>query len=273
MKRIHACTLLILVALQATNLPAQSPSASMVVHEWGTFTSLQDESGQTVGGINTDDEPVPKFVHRLATFLLLSPTEVPAIYFQGAPSCHPDVTMRLETPVLYFHPSPSRPVVHDVDVTATFRGGWLSEFYPNAEVDAPGVNSNGSAFGPLRSDTIGTLTWKNLEVGGRWSGPGTVEHVWTSPRAVEAAAVRTLAGEAEKFLFYRGVAHINAPIAVAQDAHAAELVLHSQCPPEIAGHKPLKVDSLWLVDIAASGKVAFRVVPPMTLPGDDDQTP
>jgi hypothetical protein len=268
MKRIHARTLLILIALQSPGLPAQLPSPALVVHEWGTFTSLQDETGQTIGGINTDDEPVPKFVHRLADFLLLSPTEVPASYFQGAPSCHPDVTMRLETPVLYFHPSPARPPVQSMDVTATFRGGWLSEFYPNAEVDAPGVKSNAFAFGPLRSNTVSTLAWKNLEVGGRWSGPGTAEHVWTSPRAVQAAAVRTPAGEAEKFLFYRGVAHIDAPIGIVQDAQAAELELRDQCPSEITGHKPLKVDSLWLVDIREDGRVAFRTVPPVTLDGD-----
>ena len=67
------------------------------VHEWGTFTSLQNENGEAIGGINTDDEPVPQFVHRLANYLLLLPTEIPTIFFQGAPSCHPDVTMRLET--------------------------------------------------------------------------------------------------------------------------------------------------------------------------------
>ena len=33
------------------------------IHEWGTFTSLQDEFGRAIGGINTDDEPVPDFVH------------------------------------------------------------------------------------------------------------------------------------------------------------------------------------------------------------------
>src|SRR5438876_6611240 len=79
-----------------------------VVHEWGTFTSLQNEAGEAIGGINTDDEPVPGFVHRLADFrLLLQPTEVPNNFFQGAPSCHPDVTMRMETPIIYFHPPAS----------------------------------------------------------------------------------------------------------------------------------------------------------------------
>src|SRR5580698_11047155 len=101
MKRKNCRLLLLLGAgLSFAFLSAQSQAAPLVVHEWGTFTSLQNETGQAIGGINTDDEPVPKFVHRLANFLLLSPTEVPAFFFQGAPRCHPDVTMRLETPVL-----------------------------------------------------------------------------------------------------------------------------------------------------------------------------
>jgi hypothetical protein len=38
----------------------------LVVHEWGTFTSFQNEAGEALRRINTDDEPVPPFVHRLA---------------------------------------------------------------------------------------------------------------------------------------------------------------------------------------------------------------
>src|SRR5438093_717108 len=67
------------------------------IHEWGTFTALQDEEGKAVGGINTDDERVPAFVHDIARDLLIPPTQVPPSFFQGAPSCHPDITMRLET--------------------------------------------------------------------------------------------------------------------------------------------------------------------------------
>jgi hypothetical protein len=40
-----------------------------------TFTSFQDTQGLTISGINVDDEPDA-----------------------GAPRCHPDVTLRLETP-------------------------------------------------------------------------------------------------------------------------------------------------------------------------------
>src|SRR3954454_17924109 len=86
-------------------LVASANAEPLVVHEWGTFTSLQDESGNAIGGMNTDDEPVPSFVHNIANRLLIPSTEAPPSFFQGAPSCHPDVTMRLQTPVIYFYPS------------------------------------------------------------------------------------------------------------------------------------------------------------------------
>jgi hypothetical protein len=92
----------IFLSRQGAWLPA---GEELVVHEWGTFTTLQDEDGAPISGINTDDEPVPDFVHRLAGGFFLSPSEAPPAFFQGAPRCHPDVTMRLETPVLYFYPS------------------------------------------------------------------------------------------------------------------------------------------------------------------------
>src|SRR6266699_1099748 len=82
---------------------ACAESDPLVVHEWGTFTSLQDEAGRAIGGINSDDEPVPKFVHDLNRLLILRPDQLPPVCYQGAPRCHPDVTMRLETPVIYLH--------------------------------------------------------------------------------------------------------------------------------------------------------------------------
>jgi hypothetical protein len=255
-------------ALTLPGLELEASAAALVAHEWGTFTSLQDESGRTIGGINTDDEPVPKFVHRLTDSLLLRPTELPATFFQGAPSCHPDVTMRLETPVLYFHLPEGKPRAKDVSVRVEFRGGWLSEFYPDAEVNAPGLKPNGMVFGPLHSETMSTLAWNHLEVGGDWAGPTTDQHVWATPRAVRASAVRNAAGEAERFLFYRGVAHIDAPIAVSRDEHTATLTLRSRCPAEVASRQGLAVKWLWLVDIRPEGMVAFRTGPAVTLGGE-----
>src|SRR5216117_2478267 len=113
--KLQTCLLASLVGFSA-----QAAPANLVVHEWGTFTSLQDEAGAAIGGINTDDEPVPKFVHRMAQMLVLTPTEVPPNFFQGAPRCHPDVTMRLETPIVYFHPPTKAKTIQGVAVQARF---------------------------------------------------------------------------------------------------------------------------------------------------------
>ena len=282
------------LALPSASLLAQTSSAPapkpLVVHEWGTFTSLQDEAGRAIGGINTDDEPVPQFVHHISEMLLLTRSEVPPKYFQGTPACHPDVTMRLETPVLYFHPAPAQATLRGVSVSARFRGGWLTEFYPKAEAVAPGVMSDAADFGPLPASTVSRLTWNNLAVGrdadASRSWPVTTEHVWTAPRGVEAASVRTSDGESEKFLFYRGVAHIDAPLGVSQ-GRAGTLALRGQLPRAMAGQAPLTLKFLWLVDIAANGRLAFRTLPALRVddtartlstvpgtfePGDYDET-
>jgi hypothetical protein len=234
------------------------------VHEWGTFTSLQDESGNAIGGINTDDEPVPGFVHRLNYFLLLTPSEVPGIFFQGAPSCHPDVTMRLETPVIYFHLPESAAGVQNASVRVKFRGGWLSEYYPDAGLTAPGLENGRFQFGRLLPGTVSGLDWNGLQVGGNWPVTNTTAHVWLAPRAVQSALVQTANGESEKFLFYRGVAHIDAPLRVSRDADSKELLFRSQLEGRPADES-LRVRSLWLVDIQPDGKLAFRALPPMQL--------
>jgi hypothetical protein len=80
--------------------------------------------------------------------------------------------------------------------------------------------------------------------------------------------VSTEAGESEKFLFYRGVGHIDAPIAVAQDPRAAELVFRRG--PWPIGRSLPRLKSLWLVDIHADGQLAFRALAPITLGGANE---
>jgi len=234
------------------------------VHEWGTFTSLQDESGRAIGGINSDDEPVPPFVHRLDDFVLLSPSEVPPSFNKGARNAHPDVTMRLETPVIYFHPPAAVTGLQAAVVRVKFHGGWLTEFYPGAEAAAPGLVGRTNGIPHLLPDTESSLAWNGLQIGGNWPVTETSAHVWTSPRAVQAASVQTTNGESEKFLFYRGVAHINAPLRVSRDANSEELLFQSQLAGLPDG-RPLRIHSLWLVDIQPGGKTAFRALPSLAL--------
>ena len=65
------------------------------IHEWGTFTALQDETGKPLGWINTEDEPVPPFCHRLSKNLLVPVDDLSPGFFKDAPRCHPDVILRL----------------------------------------------------------------------------------------------------------------------------------------------------------------------------------
>ena len=96
---------------------AATARAQLVVHEWGTFTCLQDETGRAIGGINTDDDPVPRFVHRAIN--LIQPDDDTG---KGIPPNNPEVTMRLETPVMYFHLPPGVKS-QTVDVSVAFNGG------------------------------------------------------------------------------------------------------------------------------------------------------
>jgi hypothetical protein len=237
------------------------------VHEWGTFTSLQDESGNAIGGINTDDEPVPPFVHQMYSLVELRSSEVPNTFFKGTPSCHPDVTMRLETPVIYFHPPKSVAGIQTASVRVTFHGGWLSEFYPDANFTVAGLENSRFQFGHLCPDTESVLEWNNLKIGGDWPGTNTTARVWTSPRAVESASVQATNGESEKFLFYRGVAHINAPLRVSHDADSGDLLFRSQLE-DLPGIGSLPVHALWLVDIQPDGQIAFRTLSPISLNHD-----
>src|SRR5271168_4762533 len=233
------------------------------IHEWGTFTSSQDESGQTLGGINTDDKPVPPFVHG-AFPIIPANNPFPRQFNKGLPSSHPDVTMRLETPVIYFHAPVGASDGQNANVQVRFRGGWLTEYYPNATADDPGLTNSFH----LRSDTMGSLAWNNLQVGGDWPlTEATQESVWTSPRNVDASLVKNEMGESEKFLFYRGVGHIDAPFLICRNDNTGKLFFRSHVG-QMPLDQPLAIRHVWLVDIQSGGKIAFRCLPGFALSAD-----
>jgi hypothetical protein len=256
------------VAGDAFGAEGTAPNADgrLVIHEWGTFTALQDEQGRALGSINTDDEPAPGFVHRISNGLLLKrDASVPSLFSKGAPRAHPDVTMRLETPVVYFHPPADArlPLVLDVDVA--FRGGWLSEYYPNAEASGSEVMST---TGTLLSEAVGRLRWAQLRVGEPAVGPETEEPVWLTPRQVKAADVTTAGGESERFLFYRGVGHVDSPVRVERSADGRELAIISAFPRHDRADPDITVPAMWLVMCREDGGCAFRPLEGFrTIPG------
>ena len=247
------------IAVSLATTAWRAPAQPLVVHEWGTFTSLQDEAGRTLGGINTDDEPVPDFCHDVAWNLIARPSELPPITVKGFSRCHPDVTMRLETPVLYFHLPPGASIPLTASVNVAFRGGLLTQFYPAAET------SGFSNADVLTEDATGALSWTNLQIGVTAKGPETTERVWTAPRAVQAALVSATNSESEQFLFYRGVGHLDCPLQVRRTADSTMLECRSQVGTALSSCLPMPVQHLWLVSIRANGACAFRALPPMAL--------
>lgn len=268
-RRLLATSLVVLaVSLWSARLASSSPGKAagptspgdrLVVHEWGTFTALQDEKGQPIGGINTDDEPLPGFVHNLNEALNGPSSPLPPVYFKGVPRNHPDVYTRLETPVIYFYPPAGREMKVDVDVR--FPAGWLTQFYPDASVSADSHGRDDFRFGPLTYKSVGTLSWKDLRIGGFKEGPKTDVPAWLAPRRVDAAAsVTTAAGETERYLFYRGVGHIDAPLSISRTPDGASLQVRSRLGNAIQLTPGMKMGPLWLVDARPDGTSAFREI-------------
>jgi hypothetical protein len=258
-----------LMARQATQRPVAGDR--LVVHEWGTFTSLQDEQGQELSGINTDDEPVPKFVHNLNPLLLGKPllSSQHWIYRQKAvPRVHPYVTMRLETPVLYFYPPKSWNAKRTIDVSVQFRGGWLSEFYPKAQAHAPGLENGKFDFGELTPTTLSSLNWRRLRIGTTGAGPITDEHVWLAPRQVAASNVTSEEGESERYLFYRGVARQRAPLRAKTDRQTGEVTLYANFEDVLPSNDSAVIAALWLVHVREDGRCAFRELDPLRVMSD-----
>src|SRR5690349_4939768 len=124
------------------------PTGELVVHEWGTITTVHAADGTPQVGLNKIDpsDVLPPFVHRYDPE---STRFDPAKKLAKSPRVpgRPDVTMRLETPVIYFHPPAG--FNQPIDVSVLFRGGVINEFYPAAEpavyLDVARINDKQSA--------------------------------------------------------------------------------------------------------------------------------
>ena len=67
----------------------------LVVHEWGTFTVLQDETGRALPGVNVNEETLPGFVHRLDRGLVPDFTSEENLFLPAWATGMPDSSQRL----------------------------------------------------------------------------------------------------------------------------------------------------------------------------------
>jgi hypothetical protein len=176
----------ITAALVAARVAGSPIEPSLVVHEWGTFTSIAGENGTAVEWRpQSGPTDLPCFVERNHRNVKTSSSG----------------TVRMETPVLYFY-SPNNVTVN---VTVRFRRGVITEWFPQATVS---VNS--------RSDVgfEGAIAWTDVNVSPglsaefpREDGPS---HYYTA-RQTDASPLQA-GQDRERFLFYRGVGHFAPPL-------------------------------------------------------------
>jgi hypothetical protein len=258
------------------SLAGVATAQDLVVHEWGTITTVHAADGQPAGGLNKIDESeqLPSFVHR---FEPESTRFDPLKKLVKAPRIpgRPDITMRLETPVIYFHP-PTGGFKKSFDVAVRLRGGVINEFYPGADASialdderiadktAAGVIPKQWDGNVLNNYVVGRLAWEGVTLHDTVVAPLTNDPVWLAPREVQAASVFVPeVGEGERYLFYRGVAHLDALVQTKLAGGGVKL----SAPALLTwlDAPMVTIPKVWLADIRADGSIAFREGAALTL--------
>ncbi len=215
-------------------IPPQSPTVDpdLVVHEWGTFTSVADRTGQSV--VWHPREAVyelPEFVEHFHTADLKDS-------LRGK--------VRMETPVLYFY----SPHETTVSVKVGFSQGVITEWYPHASHVDPDPKAALEEDNLYKHPAAGSIAWDsvtlapgladNFPVGDSSSHYYFARDTEATPLIVKASAKE----QHEKFLFYRGVSAFSVPISARTTADGKVLVQNlgrEEIPAvllfEVRGHK------------------------------------
>ena len=194
-------------------LPKHDKSPDLVVHEWGTFTTLSGSDGTLLNGLYLDEEQLPRFVHQYQNLPATKEDRQrvgKGIYFEPA-----HVNVKMETPVLYFYsPHP----VH-ASVRVDFPRGLISQWFPACRVGNQPPNGNSIARRvDFASPVNGFMEWEAdiLAPNTRQTVSYTTgSHTWNTPRLTDANLLSIRSGgqeDVEKFIFYRGIANFTPPV-------------------------------------------------------------
>ncbi|GAA5116891.1 hypothetical protein GCM10023212_04500 [Luteolibacter yonseiensis] len=204
------------------------------LHEWGTFTTVSGSDGTLLTGLEREEETLPGFAYShigLENGGRPNMDEVRRIFkehgTQGIPSFKglgrrpiKGVTVKMETPVIYFHSNETAPIHAKVKVG--FDGGTISQWYPQRSggemLPWPVPSANPIAKPtPLSAWTLdfnkpyrGFIEW-DIDIltpaqtrDAILFKPGDNVN-WMRARQPMTNAVRTADGETEGYLFYRGI--------------------------------------------------------------------
>ena len=67
-------------------------------------------------------------------------------------------------------------------------------------------------------------------------------------------------GESERYLFYRGVGRLSAPLRAAVDRDSGKLALYANFSEVLAGQQSARIPQLWLIEVKQDGACAFRTL-------------
>lgn len=150
--------------------------------------------------------------------------------------------VKMETPVTYFYSD--RPM--KVRASVEFPRGVLTQWYPAVRESWPSTkmlsfattgasarNARVCEASPSLETTTGLLDWGSLDILGREANvereipQASLENfTWSFARQVAANPVRGENGQAEKFLFYRGIGNFVLPVTITAQGHG-RLVMKS----------------------------------------------
>ncbi|HJY42285.1 MAG TPA: hypothetical protein VJ303_13640 [Steroidobacteraceae bacterium] len=225
-------------SLVAVSLFIASPAVSaatddpLVVHEWGTFTTVQGADSEQIWWRPPASVDLPDFVYRAAVGgddrpVTFNPKDLSAL-------------ARMETPVIYFYSERERVA----DVRVLFRGGNLTEWYPQPTRVAAQSTEGELYTMPARDTRQFTIEWNGVKILARdtremaldkliRSKGGAGDHYYIA-RDTDANFLRVAAPQArsrvehERDLFYRGLGYFQAPLAVGMDADEQALSLNAR---------------------------------------------
>jgi hypothetical protein len=200
-RRAAALAAVLFAVLGGTGFVDEGPD--LVVHEWGTFTSVMGDDRRPVAWrpLSVSDD-LPGFVYRAEAPGLADLEQAGRRLKARLPAI-----ARLETPVLYFYSA--RPA--SVTARVEYPAGAITEWYPHAE----------------RRD--GALRWNGVEVApaaaASFPDDGSRSHYYAA-READAAPLR-VASEAgpqeEGFLFYRGVGSVDLALRAVADGERVRI--------------------------------------------------
>lgn len=205
------------LALLLVSYFSSAQEDSFKAHEWGTFTTLQNSDGFRLSGLYKDEEKLPAFVKNIAYKNEVKgfSTETRLI----------GVTVKMETPVIYFYSNKQR----DVSVSVEFNGGSISQWFPERTNGESKQFQNLVDFTKLKT---GWINWNTTVLAPEDAqnyvpvdAPGYPQ--WVAPRNTASNLIKGADNIPEKFLFYRGIGNFDIPVKVEFNTYGNLVITNS----------------------------------------------